>query len=511
MMKKYWLSREKINGIALALILLVCYTYFFPRWADNNQNSRLDMVVAVVNDGSFVIDKYVGNTVDYAHFGDHYYSDKPPGAAFLGIPLYAGLRAFLDTPVVNGLVTRLGNNSAFQATLNASGSGIYADKVRFAITQVVLTFFVSILASVLLCVFLYQLLLGFKIRPMISAGVVLLYGLLTPAFAYSDAFYSHQLSAALLVGAFLLARTEKPFSVPRLLAIGGLLAYAVISEYPTALIAGILFVYVLYLLYRRGEWKKIGWVALVAAVGAVGLMVYNQAIFGSPISLGYDYSERWSVQHHTGFMSLTMPHWDAIWGITFGVFRGLFVLSPILLLALPGFVLWWRSKRNRAEFWVSLASILAMFLFNSSSVMWWGGFSIGPRYLLPGVPFMALSIGFAIEQWGSKGWFKALTVLLSLWSLVATWGLTLAGQSYPSDTIGNPFLDYALPNWLSGNIARNFGTLLGLRGIGGLLPLMGILLVIGIVWWLAHSSDGAMQRKLSNLEINDEVSYSHGK
>lgn len=43
-----WLSREKAIEIALFLVLLVCYTYTFPRWADWNQNSRLDVVFAVL-------------------------------------------------------------------------------------------------------------------------------------------------------------------------------------------------------------------------------------------------------------------------------------------------------------------------------------------------------------------------------------------------------------------------------------------------------------------------------
>ncbi|HHE73190.1 MAG TPA: hypothetical protein ENL34_13015, partial [Chloroflexi bacterium] len=35
--------------------LLFCYVYTFPRWADPNQNSRLDLVVAVVDKGTLRI------------------------------------------------------------------------------------------------------------------------------------------------------------------------------------------------------------------------------------------------------------------------------------------------------------------------------------------------------------------------------------------------------------------------------------------------------------------------
>lgn len=485
---KRWLDRlspERRTDIALFLLLVVCYAYTFPRWADPNQNSRLDMVVAVMEEGTFQIDKYVQNTVDYAKVGEHYYSDKAPGAAFLGLPVYAGLKLVLDLPVVDRLTERLANSEAFKATLRAEGSGVLKQKVRFALAQVALTFVISVLPSAFLGVLMYRLLARFTPSVWMRLAVVLGYGLLTPAFAYAGAFYGHQLSAALLFGAFYLVFAgQAPLARAALLAVGLLLGYSVITEYPSALIAGILCLYTLSHLRREGHWRRIGWVTLTGALVAAGWMAYNTAVFGGPLKLGYSNSELWVSQHSTGFLSLSLPHWAAIWGITFGVFRGLFVLSPLLLLAAPGFWLWQRSRERRPEFWVAAASVLSFFLFNSSSGMWWGGFAVGPRYLLPMLPFMALPIIFVFREWGRRLWLRALAALLALWSLVATWGLTLAEQAFPSDTIRNPLADYAWPNWLAGNIARNVGTALGLHGVWSLFPLGMALVVIGAGWWL---------------------------
>lgn len=480
-----WMTRERLNALALFLLLLVSYAYTFPRWADPNQNSRLDMVVAVVDDGTFQIDKYVNNTVDYAKVGGHYYSDKAPGAAFLGIPVYAALKVVLDLPVMDGLTDRLANSSAFQSTLRSEGSGVLKDKVRFALAQVAITFVVAVLPSAIIGALMYFLLAKLTDHAWHRIGVVLVYGLLTPAFAYATAFYGHQLSAALLLGAFYLVfMTEAP-STRSLLFAGLLLGYSVVAEYPSLLMVGILYLYTLYRLHRLGQWKRIGWVTLTGGIVAAGWMVYNKTVFGGWLSLGYSNSELWVEQHHTGFMSLTMPSLAAGWGITFSAFRGLFVLSPILLMAFPGFWLWWKSGQRRAEFFVAAASTLSISLFNSSSIMWWGGFSIGPRYLLPMMPFMALPIIFVFQEWLDQVWARAAVATLSLWSLIALWGLTLAEQAFPSDAIRNPLIEYALPNWMAGNIARNLGTILGFRGVLSLMPLLIVLALIALGWWLS--------------------------
>ncbi len=500
-----WPTKEQLDQIGLLAILLLCYVYFFPHWADPNQNSRLDMVVAVVDDGTFQIDKYVQNTVDYAKVGEHYYSDKAPGTAFLGIPLYAGLKVFLNMPLMDGLMTKLSNSEAFKATLRENGSGILLQKVRFALAQIALTLVVSALPSALLGIVIYRFLARFKAGRWSRISLVLGYGLLTPAFAYAWAFYGHQLSAALLFSAFWLAfrirevtdeknesersglpASQSPRLRLRLLTIGLLLGYSVITEYPASLIAGILGLYTLYSLYRVGRWRQIGWAIPTAALVIVGWAAYNMVVFGGPLKLGYNQSELWQAQHHTGFMSLTLPQGEALWGITFGVFRGLFFLSPWLLLCIPGFWLWWRTKEYRPEFWVTLTSVLAFFLFNASSIMWWGGFAVGPRYLLPALPFMVLPIGFACRAWGGRWWFAALLVFLFGWSLIITWGLTLAEQAFPPDTIRNPLMEYAWPNWRAGNIARNVGTVIGFLRCLSLAPLAVAAASIVVGWWMLN-------------------------
>jgi hypothetical protein len=167
----------------------------------------------------------------------------------------------------------------------------------------------------------------------------------------------------------------------------------------------------------------------------------------------------------------------------------LYFYSPVLLFALPGFFQWWRSRRSHGEFWVAFTCTCIVFLFNASSIMWWGGFAIGPRYMLPMLPFMALALVFGLQMASGSKTLMGLMLLMVGWSFLAIWGITLAGQAFPPDTIRNPLAEYALPAWQSDDVARNMGTILGLQGASSLIPL-GIVSILLILLMLPAPFNG---------------------
>ena len=71
----------------LGLVILLSFLYFYEGggW---NQNSRFDLLRAIVEQRTLRIDAYHENTQDKAHFQGHYYSDKAPGLVFLACLLY---------------------------------------------------------------------------------------------------------------------------------------------------------------------------------------------------------------------------------------------------------------------------------------------------------------------------------------------------------------------------------------------------------------------------------------
>jgi hypothetical protein len=467
----------------LFLILVIAFSYFFPRWADWSQNSRLDLTLAIVDKGTLSIDDYYTNTGDYALFEGVHYTDKAPGPSLLAVPVYAALRPILRSAPMQSLLERVANNPAFAGTLEEGGTGLQTEKIYNAAVLYVITFATSVIPSAILGVWMFSFLLRIGTSEAWSALIVLIYGLGTSAFAYAGAFFSHQLVAFLLFGAFYIGfRLHRREISPRWVAAAGLMmGYALISEYPTFLIAAGIFLYIVFVLWNLPGGTARRWIAGLIAGGippGLILIAYDMAIFNNPLPIGYTFSENYTELHSTGFLSLTLPHLDALLGITFSTYRGLFFVAPVLLLAVIGFWLWGREgKTTRGAWAVCLWATVAFILFNGSSIMWEGGWSIGPRYLVPMLPFLAVALGAFARRWGALLWARVLVAVLTVWSVFVVWAETIAGQNYPGwDT--NPLTNISLPLLASGDVARNLGMIVGLKGLATLIPLIVVLLVM---------------------------------
>lgn len=476
--EEYALGQEKRSSLAqvvLFAMLLMSYLYFLPRWADWSQDSRLDLTLAIVDEHTLSIDNYYENTGDYALFNGRHYLDKAPGPSLMAVPIYAAIKPVLQSAPIKGILQRMANQPAFESTLRAGGTGLLEVKVYRAVLLYILTAMLVALPSAALGVLLFRVLGIFALSTGWRAVIVLTYGLATSAFAYSGAFYSHQISAFLLFCAFYIAMrpsiTRRKWLSPYL--VGLMIGLAMISEYPTALIGGALFVFCV--LRKRSLEERFAIVLGGLGPGLV-LSAYDWAIFGTILPVGYEYSALYQNLHSIGLISLTYPHADAMWGITFGSFRGLFFLSPVLLLAVLGFVSWGLRGANRGVFWLSAFSCLSFFLFNGSSAMWQGGFAVGPRYLVPMLPFLALGLGSFVQTAGHLRPVRWLFGILGVYSLVVTWLETISGQGYPDWTL-NPLVNYSLPKFMKGDIARNLGMLIKVEGIASLLPLLALLVI----------------------------------
>ena len=207
---------------------------------------------------------------------------------------------------------------------------------------------------------------------------------------------------------------------------------------------------------------------------------YNYSCFETILPVGYKYSELYQDLHSQGFISITYPHWDAIYGLTFSPFRGMFFLSPALLFTIPGFVYWFQRKKQRLEFWVVLWSFLTTYLFYGSSIMWWGGFAVGPSYLTAMIPMLTFPFAYFLDQHVKRNWVQSIVGFSAIISVLLVWIETIGGQSFP-DLTPRPLTQISIPALAAGDVARNLGMVLGLRGLTSLLPLGLVILTILIL------------------------------
>jgi hypothetical protein len=503
-------ASRRAYSITLFLILLISYGYFMPKWADWGANSRADLVYAVGDKGVLYIDDYHTNTGDKACYpqgaftpqagnpaggacAGHFYTDKSLGPSLVALPFYMIFKGLAALPPVERFIASGSGLGSLSDTLNADGEGIRPQAVYEYMALTFMTFFASAAPSAFLGVVLFWMAARFARKEGYAFLLALAYGLGTIAFPYSNALYQHQLAAfGAFVGFFLLWRViYENASLRWLWLVGLLFSFAAITEYPIILALGIQFLWAVYRMPNRLALYRV----VLAAIPLLLLFAgFNYASFNSVLPVGYIYSTNWQGEHQTGFLSLQLPSGDnllRLYGLTFSPVRGIFLISPFLLLAVWGFFLMWRERKEQRGVTGVMALFVAyFFLYNSSSIMWWGGFTIGPRYLIPMLPFLCLPIVFALNHLLDTLWGRVLAGLLIAVSVFSVWSMTIAGQSWPEVTewpltlpqmnATNTLLDYSLPLLAEGKIARNYGMIAGLPGLLSLLPLLVALAVPGL-------------------------------
>lgn len=126
---------------------------------------------------------------------------------------------------------------------------------------------------------------------------------------------------------------------------------------------------------------------LLACVSAaiLGFILTASPQFGA---WQYFHGRPW-VRYPVDYIVFTPEGW---WGTLFSARHGLFVWTPVALLAVAGIFRLFRRDRELAG--VCLAALLLLVASNGTVRDWWGGASFGMRRLVSGTPLLAL--GFAV-------------------------------------------------------------------------------------------------------------------
>jgi 4-amino-4-deoxy-L-arabinose transferase-like glycosyltransferase len=408
-----------------------------------------------------------GAVGDLSVYGARYYPSKAPLLSFAAVPVYLGLRAVLG-------------------------------KERGAVPEPALVYFARLFLTViptLIALVLIRRFLATYVSLATADAVTLMYALGTLAFSYSLLFMSHQPSAVLLFAAFygLWRWSRGEWRDTTLLLSGALASAAVLAEYTTAIATFGLGLYGVLTVTRRGRTpgaaiRSAAFFLCGALPCSLLLMWYHTRAFGGPFESGYRHLADRAYQpwHQSGFLGIGLPQPRAFFLSLFSPLRGLFMLSPGLLLSLPGLLVLFRRARSDRHLgplaWSVLAIVLGYFYFTAAFSYESWGWTTGPRHLTPLVPFLLLPCGLVVER-ARTSWFRGACGSLLASSVAITSALTFI--NYIPDDVSNALPALVLPLTRAGFLVPSLPNFLGLGN-----PLAGIMLwgaVASTIAWLLWS------------------------
>jgi hypothetical protein len=267
----------------------------------------------------------------------------------------------------------------------------------------------------------------------------------TITFPYATAMFAHAGTIGLLSIA-LWAVLERPSALRDDLA--GLCAgLAVASEYPAIIPAAALGGYLLYRDPARA-WRYGLWLMPAALL----ILGKNYLITGSPLRVSYGANPAFPRITAANAFGFTMPDPARMRHLLWGEYRGLLFWSPVLLMAIPGLLIWYRRERAVA---VMIAAVFVLMLLQVASFYsWFGGFAVGPRYLAPAIPFLGLAAAYGIGRFPVPG---AILTMLS----ITVMSLVTAIAIDPPEDVATPLRSFYFVRFGDNRFADNLGTLAG--------------------------------------------------
>jgi hypothetical protein len=372
---------------------------------------------------------------DLAYWRGHFHPNKAPGTALLAVPGYAIL-FHLER------AAGLDPDDWWVLTVNAW------------LTTVLSVGVVSAIGFVLF----YRLavdLSGGARRAALCATVA--FGAATLFYPYGTMLHEHNVVAVALLGAFYCLYRAK--SVMRradawLVLAGVCAGYASTCNY---IVAVVVLFFGVYLSSFSREVRRLAAFGAGVLVPFVVLCAYHTSCFGTPFATNYHFQNPHFQADGQSFLGVFQPpRSDVLLMLLISPYRGLFFSSPVLLMGVVGWVMLRHSGRHAAEATLFLAIVSFFLLFNCSFNGWPGGWTVGPRYLVPAIPFLALPLVFAFQRFFRT---TAVAAVLSLGLMVVTTAVDpqcpLGEPGFASVT-GRPFwrysplTEYEIPLFVSG-------------------------------------------------------------
>ncbi|MFA6216190.1 MAG: hypothetical protein WDL87_00850 [Candidatus Omnitrophota bacterium] len=266
------------------------------------------------------------------------------------------------------------------------------------------------------CVLLFLMLRLYKVRNEAAVSVVLCFGLATMCWRYSvwELSEATQMFFLLLAVYGVLRNTSRSIRA----ASGAWAALILLKVVYLAFFP----LFLAYVFTRNRSGKKIclktlAYFLLAPCVAVLLVCLLNQARFGNIFETGYG-------RDAFGFSFANIL--QKIGYLLFSFDKGVFIYSPVLLAATFGIYEFMKVSRRDALFFISIiaAAVLLFASWHSAG----GGWSWGPRFLVPFIPLWLFPVYLVFE----KGKFaRAIMVILILASsFIQIISVLQSGQEY---------------------------------------------------------------------------------
>jgi hypothetical protein len=423
-----------VLGLAYALVMQP------SGWAQTSHYA----LVRALSHGTPKIDAYHWETRDKSWYQGHFYAVKGPGLALFTLPVYEALHAVNGDKASAWAARRARRAGAERWAPDTQPAGVYGKSLDRALQVRVrvendtgMVWALGLLGAALPAILMLLLVrsLAERLEPGLGTAAALTLGVGTLVMPFATMLFSHLLAALLGFAAFAILWRERE-GRPRigLVAVAGLLAgLSITTEYPLAIVAGIIGVYGLLRgdIVRRALTYGAG-----VVVGVLPLAAYNVWAFGSLTHNSYAGAvKEQGVNGHavlglndSGFFGIGMPSFHAGMQLLLAP-RGLLVLSPVLVLAGVGTLLLHRRGRHAEALTIAAISV-AFLIYNAGYYLPFGGGSPGPRFLIPMLPFLAVPLALAFRR------YPALTLSLAAPSTVLMVVATATHPLIGSDETG---------------------------------------------------------------------------
>ncbi|MEI6126368.1 MAG: hypothetical protein WCQ99_07415, partial [Pseudomonadota bacterium] len=304
-------------------------------------------------------------------------------------------------------------------------------------------------SAALLCLLLFYVCRHFfALAEEASLLLTVFYGFGTLVFSYSTTFYCHLPAASLGFFSFVICMHIKhdagsTIKLPSFFA-GFSAASAFLMEPSAVYILGVVLLYLAG--FKKGRAGLLYF--FLGCVPSCGLQCfYNAVCFGGAFGSSYTYANPAVMWYDKGSL-FGLPRPKKFIELLFLPYRGLFISSPILLMAIPGSALFFKEKKWIPEALACAAVTVVFIVFIACTFAWHGGSAAGPRYLLPAFPF-----GFMLAIAALKKYTRTFKLLGTL-SVLINLAITLVGNEIPRE-VENPLVDIVLKSILAGKVSIN--------------------------------------------------------